>query len=131
MDVFFRCTAAALVTVVLTMTIRPHSQQIALVLAMVACCMIAWSAVKLLSPVVRFLQQVKLSAQLDDTFVSMLLKIVGIGLLGEICASVCTDSGNSAIARCMQLLAVSVILYLSLPLFSSLLELIERILGEL
>lgn len=131
MDVFFRCTAAALVTAVLTMTIRPHSQQIALVLAMVACCMIAWSAVKLLSPVVRFLQQVKLSAQLDDTFVSMLLKIVGIGLLGEICASVCADSGNSAIARCMQLLAVSVILYLSLPLFSSLLELIERILGEL
>lgn len=118
-------------TAVLTMTIRPHSQQIALVLAMVACCMIAWSAVKLLSPVVRFLQQVKLSAQLDDTFVSMLLKIVGIGLLGEICASVCADSGNSAIARCMQLLAVSVILYLSLPLFSSLLELIERILGEL
>lgn len=131
MDIFLRCTAAALVTVVLTMTIRTHSQQFALILAMLVCCMIALSAAKLLVPVVRFLQQLKLSAQLDDAFVSVLLKIVGIGLLGEICASVCADSGNSAIARCMQLLAVSVILYLSLPLFSALLELIERILGEL
>ncbi len=131
MDVFLRCAAAALLTVVLTVTVRSQNQQIALVLAMLVCCMIAVCAVKLLLPIVDFLRELKLTAQLDDTYVEIILKIVGIGLLGEICTSVCTDSGNSAVARCLQLLTVSVILYLSLPLFTALLSLIERILGNL
>lgn len=61
----------------------------------------------------------------------LLLKAVGIGLVSQIAGAVCTDAGNGALARQLQLLGNAAILYLSLPLFSGLLELLQEILGEL
>ena len=62
-----------------------------------------------------------------------LLVIVGVGIyiISEIAALICTDAGNAALGKTLQFLSTALILYMSLPMFSQLLSLIESILGEL
>ena len=61
--------------------------------------------------------------------VKILLKAVGEGLVSEVGALLCTDSGNGSLGKLLQLLGSAVVLWLSLPLFTMLLELIQELLG--
>ena len=61
----------------------------------------------------------------------ILLKAVGIGLVSEIAGLVCNDAGNGSLGKTLQMLGSAVILYLSLPIFTAMLELIREILREL
>ena len=56
---------------------------------------------------------------------------VGIGLICEITAVVCHDSGNDSLGKMLQIIGSAVILWLSLPVFRALIDLIQSILGEL
>jgi hypothetical protein len=60
----------------------------------------------------------------------ILLKVVGIGLIGEISALICTDSGNASLGKILQILSAAVILRLALPLLEQFLDLLEKVLGN-
>ena len=62
---------------------------------------------------------------------TILLKVVGTALIAEIVTLVCMDGGNASMGKALQFLAAAVILWLSLPMLTALLELIEEILGNL
>ena len=57
--------------------------------------------------------------------------MVGVGLISELVAGLCQDAGNGSLGKQVQLLGTAVILRLSLPLLETLLDLMERLLGEL
>ncbi|MBR3002097.1 MAG: hypothetical protein IKF38_00775 [Clostridia bacterium] len=61
-------------------------------------------------------------------FISLLLKITGIAFLAEFAVSVCKDSGEGAIASKIELGSKILIISMSIPIISSLLELIAKIL---
>ena len=126
-----RCAAGALVSVILILSLRGKNSEYALVVSLACCCMIALSAVNILKPVLEFLDRLRSLGNLDHQMVGILIKIVGIGFLGELSATVCADSGNSAIGKTLQVLAAAVIVYLALPLFTALLELVERIMDSI
>jgi stage III sporulation protein AD len=69
--------------------------------------------------------------QLNTDLLAVILKTVGIGLIGELAGLICSDAGNAALAKSIQILTTAVILWLSIPLFESLLDLVQAILGEL
>ena len=79
---------------------------------------------------IAFVQQLQSVGNLDSEMLSVLLKVVGTALIGEIAALVCTDAGNTAMGKALQILTVATILWLSLPMFTALLELVETILGK-
>ncbi len=130
-DVFFRCAAAAVICIVLILCLRGRNAETALVISLVCCCMIAISAGRALADVVEFLQKLEAIGNLDRGLLRILLKIVGVGFVGELAVTICNDSGNAAIGKTLQILATSMILYLTLPLFTQVMELIERIMGNL
>lgn len=92
--------------------------------------MVAILAMSYLSPVIDFLRTLETLGSLDSDLVEILMKAVGIGILAEISAMVCTDAGNASLGKAVQLLGTAVILWLSLPLFKALVELLQSILGE-
>ena len=67
---------------------------------------------------------------MDSQLLQVILKSVGIALVSEIAMMVCADSGNAALGKALQLMSTGVILWLSLPLMKSLLQLVQRIVGE-
>lgn len=130
MDLFLRATAGVLVSVILFLVLNGHSKELALLLSVASCCIVITAAGQFIDPVITFLDHLQQIGQLDNGYLSILLKVVGIGFLAEITALVCADAGNATLGKVLQILSACVILWLSIPLLNSLLELIQDILGE-
>lgn len=120
----------ALIAVLLGLTLRQQGKDIALLLSVAVCCMVIAVGVSYLTPVIEFVRQLQESTGTDPDILRILLKSVGIGLIAEIAGLICTDAGNAALAKTIQILASAVILWLSLPLMSALLELVRKMLEE-
>ena len=93
--------------------------------------MAAIVAFRYLQPVLDFLRHVEKLTALNNDMIEILLKVTGIGIITEITNLVCKDAGNESMGKSMQLLGTAVVLYLSIPMFYSLIELLQKILGEL
>jgi len=131
MDIFIKYTAGVLVTLILVQALGSRGKDIGILLMMAVCCMCAAAAFRLFQPVIEFLETLVDVGSLDDSLVLILLKAAGIGLVTEVAALICADSGSASLGKTLQFLGNGVILWLSLPLFTMMLELIRTILGDL
>lgn len=130
MELFLQAAAAALMAVILCLTLGKQGKDTSILLTIAVCCMICMIALSYLKPVLQFLNQLEQIGGIDSNMVTILLKAAGIGFLSEIAGLVCSDAGNSSLGKSLQILGSAVILWLSIPLFQGLLELIGQILGE-
>lgn len=130
MDLFWKTLGAALVSTILTLALERQNRDFSLLITVAACGMIAIVAAKFLEPVVEYLGKLEQLADVRSDFLLALLKIFGIGVSGEMAAAVCTDAGNGALGKGVRFLANTAILYLSIPIFSSLMDILVQILGE-
>ena len=131
MDIMVKAAACVLLTVVMYWILAKQDKDVAVLLSVVVCTMIAATAVIKFEPVLLFLNRFGTTAQLDEHLLQILFKAVAIGMIGEITGMICNDAGNSALAKALQLLASVTVLMLSLPLFESLFELIEGLLSTI
>ena len=130
MTLFWKAAGAALITVVLGLALGKQEKDISTMLTMAVCCMVAVAAFTYLEPVLDFLRELEVLGDLQADMLGVLLKALGIGLVAEVASMVCADAGNSSLGKTLQMLGSAAILYLSLPVFRSMLELIREILGE-
>ena len=130
MDAVLKVICGTLVAVILGLALRQQGRDIALLLSVAVCCMVIAVGVSYLSPVVEFVRQLAENTGTDPELMRILLKSVGIALIAEIAELICTDAGNTALAKTIQILATSVILWLAMPLMSALLELIQKMMEE-
>ena len=93
--------------------------------------MVLMVMLRFLDPILELLKQFETLGNLQPQWLSILLKAVCIGLVVEICSLICTDAGNSTLAKALQILGTVVILWLSVPLMNSLIDLLQQILGEI
>ncbi len=131
MEKFYLAVATCLLTAILAVVVRRQNGEIAALLALCGCCLLGVLALAFLSPILAFLRSLQQFGSLSGDMLAILLKVTGVSLTTEIASNVCMDAGNSALAKSLQLLSAAVILYLSLPMFQALLDLVERILGGL
>lgn len=130
MELFLQAGAATLLAVILCVMLSKQGKEMGMLLSIAVCSMICLIALSYLRPVMDFLNQLESIGGLDKDMVTILLKAAGIGFLSEIAGLVCADAGNSSLGKALQILGSAVILWLSIPLFQSLLALIQQILGE-
>ena len=131
MNVFIKVIAGVLIALILGIVLEKPGKDLALLLTLTACAMVLIAAVNYLQPVMDFVQRLQVIGKLDSEILESLTKVVGIGLIAEITGLICTDAGNGALGKTLQVLAAVVILWLSIPILNQLLSLIETILGEI
>ena len=131
MDLFLKAAAAVLLAVILYLVVNNRSKELAILLTLTVCSMIVVAAGQFIHPVLVFAENLQSVGRLNSEYLSILLKVVGIGFLAEIAALVCADAGNATLGKVLQILASCVILWLSLPLLNGLIELVQDILGEI
>ena len=125
---FLQAAAAVLIGLILTQLLSNRDKSYASMLSIGVCAMVLLLGLRYLAPVVDFLRELEALGNLHSEMVKILLKAAGIGILTEISALLCTDSGNASLAQSLRILSAAVIMWLSLPVFRALLELIQRIL---
>ena len=128
---FFQTIAGILVAVILGLAVSKQGRDITLLLGICACCMVLWVAIGYLEPVIVLVSRLHRLSDMDGSLLSVVIKAVGISLVAEIAALICGDSGNAALGKAVQILASAAVLWLSVPLINSLMDLLQKIVGEL
>ena len=128
MEGFLQGVGIVLIGVVLSRVLSGWDKSWASILTMGICVLVLLLGVHYLEPVMVFLQELESLGSLQTDLLKILLKATGIGILTEITALLCADSGNASMAQSLRLLSTGIILYLSLPVFQALLNLIRKIL---
>ena len=129
MGTFFQAAAAVLVASVVGLCIARQGKEMTSLLTIAVCAMVMLAGVTFLKPVLDFLRELEELGNLNADMVQILFKVVGIGLVSEIAAMLCADAGYTSMGKALQMLGSAVILWLSIPVFQALLELIRQILG--
>jgi len=128
MDLYLQAAGSVLVATLLCLTVGCQNKTFSSLLAMAVCAMVLLLGLKLLEPVTAFLEELQSLGNLSGDMVGILLKTAFIGMLTEVAALLCTDSGNGSLAQALRMMGILVILWLSLPVFRGLLELVQKIL---
>lgn len=128
MDLFLKAAACAMITLVLCLAIGKQAKDIALLIGMIACIMIAGIAIYYLQPVISFFNHLQRMCSFDIECIEILLRTVGVGILAELLSLICIDAGNVSLGKTLQMSASAMVLWLSLPLFTKLISLIEEML---
>ena len=129
MKVYLQCVGAVLIGLIVILALGSKGKEFSVLLAVGVCAMGCIALLVYLEPVIEFIHQLEQAGGLDAPVMKILLKAVGVGLISEVGALLCTDCGNGSLGKLLQLLGSSVVLWLSLPLFTMLLELIQELLG--
>ena len=131
MDGFFQAAGAVLVAVILCLTLSAQSKSFSVLLSMGVCAMVLLLGLRYLEPVADFLSELEQLGNLSGEMVKILLKTTLIGILTEITALLCADGSNGSLAQSLRIVGSAVILWLSMPIFRGLLELVQQILEGL
>lgn len=130
MELFWKGAAGLLLTAVLSLAVGKGERDIAQILTAIACSMGIMVGICYLEPVMELVWELQRMGDLQADSLGILLKAAGIALVAEVGSNLCTDAGNSALGKTFQMMASMVILYLSIPLFRTLLALLRDIMGE-
>lgn len=131
MNVFLRAIAGVLLALILWICLGKQNKDFSILLTLLVCAMIFTASGVFLKPLLQFVEKIRQTGNLDDDLVLVVIKSVGIGILGEICGLICKDAGNESMGKALQFLTTGVVLWISIPVFEKLLALLENILGKL
>ena len=120
-----------LVCCILSLSVREREKEIAALLGIGACVVISAMALSCLDPVISFLRRLESLGAVHSEHLTILVKVVGIGLVTDIAVQFCNDAGNSGTGKVLQFLGSAVMLCSAVPVLDALLELVCSVLGEL
>ena len=130
MEMFWKAAASILLSVILILALN-QQKDIAAILTICMCCMVGIYLLELLKPILELIYTLQGQTCLDSSIIKDLFKLVGVSMICEITASVCSDAGCSSLGKSLQLLGSCVILYMSIPIIRIFLNLVQEILGGL
>lgn len=128
MDIFLKVIGCILASLVIYLVLVKQNMDFSLILTVIVCVLVATVSVSYLEPVLDLVVRLRTIGNLDNQMVDILLKSVGIALVSEIVEHICLDAGNASMGKTTQLLSSGIILWLCVPMFSSLIDLVEEIL---
>ena len=123
-----KAAAGALIAAILGIILQRQGKEYTFVLVLAVGVMGACLTLSYIKPVISFLDELRVIGNLDSEVLRILFKAVGIGLVAEISATICADSGNASLGKMLQLLSAAVILWLSLPILEQVMDLIVEVL---
>ena len=118
----------ALIALIIIILLKQYKPEFVLYVSLIAGALILFLVIDELTGIVKLIQSIADKASINSQFLSILLKITGIAFLSEFAVSICKDSGEAAIASKVELGSKIIIISMSIPIISTLLEIILKIL---
>ena len=117
-----------LIALIIIVILKQYKPEFAMYVSLIAGALILFMLLDKLTGIVELLANLSNKAGINNQFLGILLKITGIAFLTEFAVSICQDSGETAIANKIDLGGKVIIIAISIPIISALLELIIKIL---
>ena len=117
-----------LIALVIIIIVKQYKPEFAIYVSLAAGILILGMTFDTISQIVGVINDYTNKASINNKFVIVLLKITGIAILAEFGTSMCEDAGESAIATKIDIGSKVLIVSASIPIISSLLEVILKVL---
>ena len=118
----------ALVALVIIIMLKQYRPEYAIFISILTGILILFLVMDRLTGIINLIESIKSKFSINTQFIALLIKITGIAFLSEFAVSICKDSGEAAIASKIELGSKIIIISMSIPIISSLLEIILKIL---
>lgn len=128
MDTFVQIIALAMMAAVCACVIRPLVSSVSMGLVIFTCATILLLSFRFLSPVLEVAERLRTLSGLPAAATAPMLKVAAIGVLAQISGAICEDAGEKTLQNAVQIGSVVLSLYVSLPLMSAVLDLLEEVL---
>lgn len=116
------------IALIIIVILKQYKPEFAMYVSLIAGVLIFLLIATKISGIIEVLKNIASKATIDSDFITLLIKITGIAILTEFAVSICKDSGETAIANKVDLGGKVIIMSMSIPIMSSLLETIIKIL---
>ena len=117
-----------LIAVIMIIILKQYKPEFTIYVSICAGAIILALVMSRLSGVIGLLTELSNKVSDGNGFLAILIKITGIAFLTEFAVSICKDSGESAIASKIDLGGKVIIISMSIPIISTLLETIIKVL---
>ncbi|HCQ56164.1 MAG TPA: stage III sporulation protein AD [Clostridiales bacterium] len=117
-----------LLALIIIVILKQYKPEFAIYVSMIAGVLILVLSIQKLTGIINLLQSLANKTYINKSFLSILLKITGIAFITEFAVSICSDAGEKAIASKIEIGSKVIIIAMSIPIITSLLELVIEIL---
>jgi len=117
-----------LISLIIIIILKQYKPEFAIYVSLLAGILIISLVIGRISGIIDILKSLANKTTINNEFLILLIKITGIAILTEYTVSICKDTGESAIASKVDFGGKIVIMSMSIPIISSLLETIIKVL---
>ena len=117
-----------LIALIITIILKQYKPEYTMYVSLIAGAIILTLTIGKLSAIIDLLSNLASKVNVNNQFLEVLIKITGIAFLTEFAVSICKDSGETAIASKIDLGGKVIIIAMSIPIISALLETVIKIL---
>lgn len=116
-----------LIAVIIAVIVKQYKPEFTMYVSIIAGAIIIFLSLNKITSIIKLLTNLSQKTGINAEYISILLKITGIAILTEFAVSVCKDSGETAIASKIDFGGKVIIVSMSIPIISALLEIIMKI----
>ena len=117
-----------LIALIIIIILKQYKPEFVIYVSLIAGILIITMILGKISAIMDLLSNLSSKTALNNQFLGLLIKITGIAFLTEFAVSICKDSGETAIANKMDMGGKVIIISMSIPIISGLLETIIKVL---
>lgn len=128
MTILLKIIAIALVTVFASMIVKQLKPEIAVFITLVGSVLIITMAIDSLTDIVNYFTNLFRTTGVNTELLTPLFKIIAIGYLAEFSANICADAGAASVSDKILFSAKLIILVVSLPIITSVIDMIVALL---
>ncbi len=127
MDII-KIVGIGLIALVIIILLKQYKPEFAIYISMLTGVLILIIIMDKLTGIINLIQTIVNQSYINTEFIALLIKITGIAFLAEFAVSICKDAGEAAIANKIEIGSKIIIISMAIPVLSSLLELILKLL---
>ena len=128
MEEIIKIVGIGLIALVIVIILKQYRPEYTIYVSIFAGVLILTLTMGKISGIINLLKSISDKTYINKQFLGILLKITGIAIITEFGVSICIDAGEKAIASKIEIGSKVIIIAMSIPIISSLLELIVEIL---
>ena len=118
----------AFVTLIIVIILKQYKPEFAMYASILGGAIILLISLSKIDGIINLIQNIASKTAINGQFIGIILKITGIAFLTEFAVSICKDSGETAIANKVDIGGKVIIIAISIPIISALLETIVKVL---
>ena len=127
MEIIIKIIGIGFISLISIIILKQYKPEFALYISLVSGVIILFMVMDKLSGIINMLDSISNKSGINKDFLRLLLKMTGIAILAEFAISSCKDAGENSIASKIEIGSKVIIVSMSIPIISSLLDSISKL----